>query len=397
MSSTLSDFIRLKPVVELGDIPINAWNKLLAGLPEEQRDHPFIQYEFLKTIEVTRSVCVESGWQPCHLAFYQGEELVAVLPNYIKGHSYGEYVFDWAWADAYQRQGLDYYPKALSAIPMTPITGPRLLSCLAVENTSALIDAVCRWVEQSGMSSWHLNFLTHEACDSIATESLQSGSFIRRQDIQFHWHNHDYSDFSQFLTSLKAKKRKNIVRERKPFLEEGSGWTFDWLDGNSARAEDWQLFDQMYRNTFDKKGGWAQLSNDFFRACAESMPKQTLLLFAKHQGKPVAGAFFMRSNSTLYGRYWGCFEEVEFLHFETCYYQGIEYAINEGLSVFEPGAQGEHKLARGFMPVFTHSLHYVCRPDFREAITDAVNRENDWLDLRCIDYLAHSPYKQNHD
>ncbi|RDX37274.1 N-acetyltransferase [Kangiella sp. HD9-110m-PIT-SAG07] len=393
---TLKDIksLVLKTAHSIKDVSAEEWEALLKYLPIKQQDHPFIQYEFLLALEETRSVSVDSGWQPCHLVFYQGDELVAALPNYLKGHSYGEYVFDWAWADAYERHGLEYYPKSLSAIPMTPITGPRLLSSLDATSTPSLVEAVIRWVEQSQMSSWHLNFVSGEA-----SEQLISSQLLKREDIQFHWHNQGYQDFGEFLTSLKAKKRKNIVRERREFQEQGteqeksSGWSFEWLDGHTASEEDWQLFDRMYRNTFDKKGGWAQLSHDFFGACAKAMPDQTLLLLAKHEAKPIAGAFFMRSESALYGRYWGCFEDVDFLHFETCYYQGIEYAIEHGLSLFEPGAQGEHKLARGFMPVSTHSLHYVSRPEFREAISHAITQEEEWLDIRYQDYLKHSPYK----
>lgn len=378
-------------------------------LPEAERTNPFVQYEFFKSLEESGSVSRETGWQPCHLAFYRqsgceksnydkdsvdGEaeegdgELVAVLPSYIKAHSYGEYVFDWAWADAYQRNGLDYYPKVLTAVPMTPITGPRFISSLSMEEAPALINAAIQWLELNQMSSWHINFVNEKVVKALGNKPL-----LPRQDIQFHWTNRGYDDFQHFLSSLKAKKRKNIVRERKNFNETESEWSFEWLDGNSATVDDWQLFDQMYRNTFDKKGGWAQLSQDFFSSCAQAMPEQTLLLFAKRQGQTVAGAFFMRSDTSLYGRYWGCFEDVEFLHFETCYYQGIEYAIKHGLKYFEPGAQGEHKLARGFMPVFTHSLHYVSHPQFRNAIEHAIEQENSWLDIRYQDYLKHSPYK----
>jgi len=405
----LSKPIVLKPVTSINDIAPSDWKELLLHLPEAERTNPYVQYEFLKALEDTGSVSRETGWQPCHLAFYrqsgceksnyekdsaEGEPeegcgaLVAVLPSYIKAHSYGEYVFDWAWADAYQRHGLEYYPKILTAVPMTPITGPRFISSLSMKETPALINAAIEWLEQNQMSSWHINFVNETVAKALGNKPL-----LRRHDIQFHWTNRGYDDFQQFLSSLKAKKRKNIVRERKSFNVTDSEWSFEWLDGNSATVEDWQLFDQMYRNTFDKKGGWAQLSQDFFSSCAQAMPEQTLLLFAKRQGQAVAGAFFMRSDRSLYGRYWGCFEDVEFLHFETCYYQGIEYAIKHGLKYFEPGAQGEHKLPRGFMPVFTHSLHYVSHPQFRNAIEHAIEQEDSWLDIRYQDYLKHSPYK----
>lgn len=388
MSDSQEPQIVLKPALSINELQPNDWTRLLSQQPAFHRDNPFVQYEFLKVLEDTGSVSSESGWQPCHLAFYQSDQLVAALPNYIKMHSYGEYVFDWAWADAYQRNGLDYYPKALTAVPMTPITGPRLLTSLPASYSSSLMGAVIQWVEQNHFSSWHLNFLTPEAA-----ESLSQGDLLRRRDIQFHWHNDNYQNFDDFLAVLKAKKRKNIRRERKPFQD--ADWSFDWLDGHTASADDWEAFYRMYRNTFDKKGGWAQLSDSFFQSVAKAMPNQTLLLLAKRQGKPVAGAFYMRSNRGLYGRYWGCFEDVEFLHFETCYYQGIDYAIKQGLELFEPGAQGEHKLARGFTPTFTHSLHHVTHPNFRQAIRHAIEEEHAWLDIRLAEYLEHSAYTES--
>ncbi|GAA4356039.1 GNAT family N-acetyltransferase [Kangiella marina] len=386
----MSDAITLELKTSIEAIHADDWQTLLAHLPQEQSSNPFIQHAFLKVLEQTESVCAKKGWQPCHLAFYEKQSLVAVLPNYIKAHSYGEYVFDWAWADAYQRHGLEYYPKSLTAVPLTPITGPRLMTSLAPEKWPALYRAAIQWAEQSHMSGWHINFVGKQEAGILESESL-----IAKQDIQFHWHNRDYTSFSDFLSVLKAKKRKNILRERRSFDQAGAGWTFEWLDGHSASAEDWALFDRMYRNTFDKKGGWAQLSENFFAACAKAMPEQTLLLLAKHDGEPLAGAFFMRSDDGLYGRYWGCFEEVEFLHFETCYYQGIEYAIKHQLALFEPGAQGEHKLARGFMPVLTRSFHHISHRNFREAIANAVAQEQEWIMINYQSYLEHSPYKED--
>lgn len=385
----MSEHITLKPLLSLSEVKQSDWRELLLKLSEPS--HPFIQYEFLQCLEETQSVSSDTGWQPCHLAFYKGKNLVALLPNYIKGHSYGEYVFDWAWAEAYHRHGLEYYPKALTAIPMTPATGPRLLSSLSDIESKALVGAVIEWLKNNELSSWHINFVQKEQSGYFNSKHL-----LTRSDIQFHWHNESshgepYTSFNDFLSSLKAKKRKNILRERKPFRD--GEWSFCWLDGHSATADDWKVFDQMYRNTFDKKGGWAQLAPNFFEECARALPEQTLLLLAKHSGKVVAGAFFMRSDNTLYGRYWGAFEEVEFLHFETCYYQGIEYAIDNELQVFEPGAQGEHKLARGFLPVFTNSYHYVVNSGFNDAISHAIEQEQQWLDLRYQEYLKHSPYK----
>lgn len=392
----MSQALTLKPVLSINDISVSEWQSLLVELDGSGGGNPFVQYAFLQTLENSCSVSSNSGWQPCHLAFYRADKLVGVLPNYIKAHSYGEYVFDWVWAEAYERNGLEYYPKALTAVPMTPVTGPRLLTRLNDSEAPALIGAAIQWVEQNQLSSWHINFVEPQR-HHIYSNSYSNSELIPRSDIQFHWHNRNYHDFDDFLRQLKAKKRKNIVRERREFQcdvpNDEDGWQFVWLNGHTAVSEDWQLFDRMYRNTFDKKGGWAQLSSDFFEECAKAMPEQTLLLLAKHQGNPIAGAFFMRSEDTLYGRYWGCFEEVEFLHFETCYYRGIEYAIDNKLKTFEPGAQGEHKLARGFVPVQTYSYHYVREPAFREAIAHSIEQESQWLDIRMQDYKAHSPYK----
>ncbi|WP_223669050.1 GNAT family N-acetyltransferase [Kangiella shandongensis] len=386
----MSQPITLKPALSINEIDAKDWQDLLSAGDSADADHPFVQHAFLKALEDSASVGAESGWQPCHLAFYRDDKLVAVMPNYIKGHSYGEYVFDWTWADAFQRNGLEYYPKALTAVPMTPVTGPRLISSLQSLERAALIQAAVQWSEQNHLSSWHVNFITPEEYSDFSCEQM-----LERWDIQFHWHNQEYGSFDDFLSHLKAKKRKNILRERRPFLEDESeqGWQFCWLNGHTASTEDWQLFYRMYRNTFDRKGGWAQLSVRFFEQCARAMPEQTLLLLAKYRGKVIAGAFFMRSQDALFGRYWGCTEEVEFLHFETCYYRGIEYAIKHGLKRFEPGAQGEHKLARGFLPVKTHSRHYVFHPEFRAAIAGALQEEDRWLQLRWKDYFDHSPYK----
>ncbi|AOE49610.1 GNAT family N-acetyltransferase [Kangiella sediminilitoris] len=387
----MSETITLKPVLSISDISADDWRHLLNPAKPSEATNPFIQYEFLKALEDSGSVSAENGWQSCHLAFYKAGELIAIIPNYIKGHSYGEYVFDWTWAEAYERNGQKYYPKALSAVPMTPVTGPRVITHLKPEQQVPLIEAAIQWTQQNHLSSWHINF-TCDSDDSVFTDER----LLQRSDIQFHWHNNRYESFEEFLTCLKAKKRKNILRERRAFgtgSDNYSDWDFVWLDGHTASSDDWQLFYRMYRNTFDKKGGWAQLSQGFFECCANALPDQTLLLLARLKGEPVAGAFFMKSDTALYGRYWGCFEEVEFLHFETCYYRGIEYAIEHGLSVFEPGAQGEHKLARGFTPAWTRSFHYIEQPQFRAAIAKAISQEAEWLELRYEQYLQHSPYK----
>ena len=349
--------------------------------------NPFMDYHFLEALESSGSVTADKGWKPLHLVAYQGQKLVAFMPLYLKGHSFGEFVFDWAWANAYQRHGLAYYPKALTASPLSPITGPRLLhSGLGIEQQLAIINAVCEWLKQHNISSWHINFL-----DGAGVDLLSQSQLLPRRDIQFHWSNQAYSSFDDFLSILKAKKRKNILRERRQVASRG--WSFEWLSGAAARDEDWQLFYELYSKTFEEKGSWSQLTPEFFPMLAKSMGERLLLLFAIKDGQRLAGAFFIRSQTHLYGRYWGSLVDEEFLHFETCYYQGIDYAIAEGLEVFEPGAQGEHKLARGFNPVLTHSYHYIVEPAFRGAISNALRYEAKEIDQLLAYYQAHTSYK----
>lgn len=349
--------------------------------------NPFIDYRFLQALEESGSVTAEKGWKPLHLVAYQNDQLVAFMPLYIKGHSFGEFVFDWAWANAYQRHGLEYYPKALTASPLSPITGPRLLhKDLEAGQQLAIINTVSEWLKQNYISSWHINFL-----DSDGVNVLFNSHLLPRRDIQFHWMNQGYASFDDFLSGLKAKKRKNILRERRQV--ESRGWNFEWLPGTQATDDDWQLFYDMYKKTFDEKGSWSQLTSEFFPLLAKSMGDQVLLLFARKNNQRLAGAYFIRSKTHLYGRYWGSLIEEEFLHFETCYYQGINYAITQGLEVFEPGAQGEHKLSRGFNPVLTYSYHDIVEPAFREAINKALRYEAKEVDQLLDYYQAHSAYK----
>lgn len=385
MSSTSPDRdLTIKFVESISDIAESDWRQLSRS---GHFSNPFVDPRFLSVLEKSGSVTAEKGWKPLHVVAYSGSELVAFIPLYLKGHSFGEFVFDWAWANAYQRHGLEYYPKALTASPLSPITGPRLLHCsLSDEQQLAIINTVSDWLEQNHISSWHINFLDSEGCDV-----LEQSDLLARRDIQFHWHNHNYTSFSQFLEYLKAKKRKNILRERRQVATRG--WTFEWLSGDEATNEDWQCFYELYKKTFDEKGSWSQLTPEFFPQLAERMGEQVLLLFATKDEQRLAGAFFIKSDTHLYGRYWGSLVDEEFLHFETCYYQGIEYAIANKLKVFEPGAQGEHKLARGFDPVLTYSYHYIVEPAFREAIDKALRYESKEIDQLFDYYQAHSAYK----
>ncbi|MCW8857457.1 MAG: GNAT family N-acetyltransferase [Kangiella sp.] len=378
------DSLSISFIESIAAISGSEWSKL--GFVEHETN-PFIDYRFLLALEASGSVSAEKGWQPMHVVAYQNDKLVAFMPLYIKGHSFGEFVFDWAWANAYQRHGLEYYPKALTASPLSPITGPRLLhKRLSTEQQLAIINTVSEWLKQNHISSWHINFL-----DRNGVELLSNSPLLPRRDIQFHWMNQGYASFDDFLSNLKAKKRKNILRERRQV--NSRGWSFEWLSGTQATDADWELFYEMYKKTFDEKGSWSQLTPEFFPLLAKNMGDQVLLLFAKKDNQRLAGAYFIRSKTHLYGRYWGSLVEEEFLHFETCYYQGIDYAIRQGLDVFEPGAQGEHKLSRGFNPVLTYSYHDIVEPAFREAIDNALRYEAKEIDQLLDYYQTHSAYK----
>lgn len=345
------------------------WNSLCSP------DYPFVRHEFLAALEDSGCTTAASGWLVQHLLVEQGDELLAVLPGYSKTHSYGEYVFDWAWADAYSRQGLDYYPKWINAIPFTPCVGPRLL-CNPANLTRDLLDAICTSLaahcRAGGYSGWHCLFP-----GAALSESLQAHQLVQRLGCQFHWFNRGYGCFDDFLAQMHARKRKNILKERRQVAAQGFVFSID--DGTQLGPADWDTFYALYRNTYLKRSGHSgYLTADFFRQLGATMPDQLVLISARQRENPtkvIAAALFVRDNTTLYGRYWGCFEEYQFLHFETCYYQGIDYAIAHKLQRFDGGAQGEHKIARGFEPVLTHSNHWLNHPGFNAAIADFVARE----------------------
>ncbi len=315
-------------------------------------------------------------------------QLVGAAPLYLKFNSYGEFVFDWAWADAYARQGLEYYPKLVSASPYTPATGPKLLTHPnAPEGTAtALIAAGQELAEQMGVSSLHWLFtLPHE------TEALENIGLMRRVGCQFHWENQGYADFDAFLATLSSGKRKNIRKERRRVVE--AGVTFRLLDGHTATPEDWRIFHHFYESTFDKRGGIPTLSLGFFESLARSLPDGVLLVMADHDAHPVAAAFCLVGENTLYGRHWGCSEFFDNLHFEACYYQGLDFCIQRGLQRFEPGAQGEHKVARGFLPTETLSAHWVADSRFREAIAKHLDYERAGMQDYINEMQTRSPYR----
>ncbi len=366
--------------------------------PEDwpETSNPLASYDFLQLFETSGVIAPDNGWQALHLCLYEETDtdknkLKAVIPSYVKSHSYGEYVFDWAWADFYHRRGLDYYPKLLSATPVTPCLAPKVIGSLSFEEQQSWFETIFDWSGQNQLSGWHINF-DDQTSDSLKQLTLpKEAALFERADIQFHWHNQDFQDFAEFLTSLKPKKRKNIHQERAKVL--AAGWSFERVKAKDATKEQWRLFYQLYSHTFAKKSGWAQLNQEFFLGLSKALPDNCLLLFARKNNEVKAGALFFYSDTHLYGRYWGAFEDSPGLHFETCYYQGIEFAIENKLKIFEPGAQGEHKLARGFEPIITKSYHYISDQESRGAIKRSVISENQHTLQRKQYYIQHSAYK----
>lgn len=334
--------------------------------------YPFLRHEFLVGLETTNCTTAETGWQPCHLVLRNGEKIVAVMPLYLKSHSYGEYVFDWSWADAWRQSGLEYYPKLLTAIPFTPATGPRLC-CAAVEDQETLwaaaIQAIQTFATERGLSSWHLLFP-----EQPVSEILLQGGLSRREATQFHWFNDGYTCFDDFLATFNSRKRKSLKRERRRVAEQGL--TLKTLSGAEIDTEHWEQFYHFYQMTYGKRSGHGgYLTREFFLQTAAAMGQSVIMVLAYQEENAVAGALYFRSDDTLFGRYWGCEREYDCLHFEACYYQGIEYCIANGLKRFDPGAQGEHKIQRGFKPIATWSNHWIADPQLASAVADFTRRE----------------------
>jgi len=347
--------------------------------------NPFVSHAFLHGMEQHGCLRQDYGWQPHHLGLYEGERLVGAVPAYLKGNSHGEFVFDFAWAHAYERAGGDYYPKLLAAAPYSPVPGPRLLAASS-DHKRLLVAGLVAETQRLGLSSVHANFL----------EETDLGAFderwLPRFDWQFHWHNQGYAGFDDFLGALSSKKRKNIRQERRQAAE--SGLTLDMTGGADLSAADWRAIHALYESTFEMKGNHAALTLAFFRHLGRSFGNDVQVATARMGGHLVAMAFFLVGGGTLYGRYWGAVVEVPGLHFELCYYRGIEYAIARGLHTFEPGAQGEHKLARGFLPTRTHSRHYLVHDGFHEAVADALRHERHAREAYGEELMEHSPYAE---
>lgn len=350
-------------------------------------DNPFVSHAFLAALEATGCIRNDWGWQAHHLGLYEGDTLVAAAPLYLKGNSHGEFVFDWSWASAWERAGGEYYPKLLNAVPYSPVTGPRLLAGRgrhAAALRQALVMAMRGEVDRLGLSSLHANFLQPDELPAF------DDHWLTRTDVQFHWHNRGYADFDAFLAALNHKKRKNIRHERAQVAR--SGLQIEMRGGASLSRDEWRRMHALYESTFDAKGNHAALTRAFFLSLGDTLGDAVQLVLARDGETIVAMALLIQSADTLYGRYWGASVEVPGLHFELCYYRGIEHAIARGLQRFEPGAQGEHKLARGFLPVHTHSRHYLAHPQFRRAVRDALVHETDSVRAYAQELAAHSPY-----
>ncbi|WP_315387767.1 GNAT family N-acetyltransferase [uncultured Stenotrophomonas sp.] len=364
----------------LADLPAADWDALHDGC------NPFVSHAFLAGLEEHGCLRPEWGWRPRHFTLWEGGQLIGAVPGYLKDNSHGEFVFDHAWANAYARHGLDYFPKWLGAVPYSPVTGPRLLARDG-ESASMLVDTLRDEVGRMGWSSAHVNF--HRADDDAAFEP----EWLLREDIQFQWYNRgDWTDFSGFLAAMDHKHRKNIRQERAKLAR--TGVTYRIVHGDEASTADLQAMHQFYLQTFSEYGNSPALTLPFLKHLAETMPRQLVIFLAMLDEQPVAGALCLRGADTLYGRYWGG-ATLPGLHFETCYYQGIEYCLRESLARFEPGAQGEHKLARGFLPRTVRSRHWIGEPAFAEALAGWCEQER--ADVRrYAEVLAgHSPFKES--
>jgi predicted N-acyltransferase len=355
-----------RSVDRIQEIDEQQWDRL------DTADHPFLSWRFLNALEASGSVAAANGWQPNHLCIFESDRLVAAAPSYIKSHSRGEFVFDWAWADAYHRN-----PRLLVA---TDHSQPEVLR-------ERLIQSALSACEASGMSSWHCNFVnTPQDLDAFAESGL-----LKRRDFQFHWHNRGYSSFDEFLSAMKSKKRKNIRHERRQVA--AAGIRFERKSGGELKPDEIHFIHRCYRRTFHAYGNHPALSLPCFEMLVANMPDNILAVIALQDDEPLAMSFYLLGGGVLYGRYWGTVRELPGLHFETAYYQGIEYCIEHGLARFESGAQGEHKIARGFEPVNTCSFHHIRHEGFRAAIADYLEHESEWLDGYRSEVARREPFR----
>jgi predicted N-acyltransferase len=369
----------LKIIEDLADIPPADWDALAGG-------DPFVSHAYLYALQQSGCATAQFGWQAQFLTLWQDDQLLGAMPLYLKMNSYGEHVFDWAWADAYHRHGLHYYPKLVCTVPFSPVTGPRLLA-ISDEVRALLLETALRFARDTGVSSLHCLFL-----NEADTREAQDRGMMLRQDVQFHWQNHDYKDFEGFLAALSRDKRKRIRQERRKVRE--AGIKLQCITGDVATAEQWAFFASCYAHTRRIHHSPPALNDDFFQRIGAALPHNTLLVIASRDGQMIASALNIVTKDVLYGRSWGTFEFHSGLHFETCYYQAIEFCIARGIRTFEGGAQGEHKLARGFLPVTTRSAHWLAHPEFARAIENYLQRETDAISEYVDELNDRSPFKQ---
>ncbi len=372
----------------MSDVDRASWNAI-ANPPGERYD-PFLDWDFLEAAESSQCAQPDTGWTPRHmLAHDTAGKLVGAAPLYLKTHSRGEFVFDHSWADALHRAGGRYYPKLLCAVPFTPVTGQRLLSIgpHATSIRNALAGAIVQAAQQWRASSVHFNFLQEEQWQALGAQGL-----LLREDQQFHWLNHGYSSFDDFLARLSSRKRKTLKRERKDAQE---GLEIIRVTGKDLTTKHWDAFFQFYMDTGGRKWGSPYLNREFFQRLHERMADKCLLILAMQGKKAIAGALNMIGSDTLYGRYWGRSVDKPFLHFEICYYQAIDFAIERGLARVEAGAQGEHKLARGYEPQLTHSAHWIAHSGLRQAVSDYLDREREAVEQGIDELNAYTPFRKD--
>ena len=379
----------------LQNIDAAAWNALLAL---QRHPTPFMRHEYLAALESSGSATPRTGWTPRFLTLWQGDDLVAACPLYLKSHSYGEYVFDWAWANAHAEHGLPYYPKALVAVPFTPVPGTRLMARDALAR-AALVRVLHAWCENEGVSSLHVLFAADEDLDACAQAGL-----LLRQTVQFHWTNAGYGSFDDFLSRLAQEKRKKIRQERRRVQD--AGVTFRWLRGTDIQAHDWDFFYRCYERTYLEHGNPPYLTRTFFEDMARTMPEAWVLFIAERDGRPIASSLIATSafpasatgqkdtEIIAYGRYWGALERVDCLHFEACYYQPLQWCIEHGVHRFEGGAQGEHKMARALLPVQTSSAHWLAHPAFADAVERFLEREGEGVDAYLQSLHERAPFRK---
>ncbi|WP_312346746.1 GNAT family N-acetyltransferase [Stenotrophomonas acidaminiphila] len=374
----MTSSLQVRVLPSLAEVGAAQWDAL------HDQHNPFVSHAFLAGLEQHGCLRPEWGWQPCHITLWRGDELAAAVPGYLKHNSHGEFVFDHAWADAYARHGLAYFPKWLGAVPYSPVTGPRLLARDAA-NRRLLLEAIAAHVRAQGLSSAHVNF--HVAAEDTAFDA----DWLRRADVQFQWQRRPgWQDFDGFLASMDHKHRKNIRQERARVARSGIG--FRVVHGDEAIAADLDAMHGFYLQTFAGYGNAPALTLPFLRHLATALPRHLVIFLAEQDGEPIAGALCLRGGDTLYGRYWGG-AALPGLHFETCYYQGIDYCLREGLQRFEPGAQGEHKLARGFLPTLVRSRHWVADAQFRQALREWCAREERDVAGYAQALRRHSPFR----